>query len=277
MGRLARLCKVVDVVYQCENLGDQSLRVACWLTLGEWKIENATSPSADIPEALQVEVLSCFKRAVSLDDCGYRAWHAWALLNFRIALQISDRHDVIAGGQGNTETIHRQRNHVIAAVKGFVTAINIGTKRFSASVQQDMLNLLTCLFKYGELDGVAKVISHGVAAIPVEAWLGVLPQLLARIHIKTPSVRSVLHPLLIRLGERHPQALMYPLSVLLKSPVAERKNSAESLMNSLKAHSCDLVEEALLVSGELIRVAILWLETWHEGLEDASRMYFGKY
>jgi len=29
-----------------------------------------------------------------------------------------------------------------------------------------------------------------------------------------------------------------------------------------------------MVSSELIRVAILWLETWHEGLEDASRLYF---
>ena len=45
-------------------------------------------------------------------------------------------------------------------------------------------------------------------------------------------------------------------------------------MNTLKEHSSGLVEEALMVSSELIRVAILWLETWHEGLEDASRLYF---
>jgi phosphatidylinositol kinase/protein kinase (PI-3 family) len=30
-------------------------------------------------------------------------------------------------------------------------------------------------------------------------------------------------------------------------------------------------EQALLVSRELIRVAILWHEQWHEGLEEASR------
>jgi FKBP12-rapamycin complex-associated protein len=29
-----------------------------------------------------------------------------------------------------------------------------------------------------------------------------------------------------------------------------------------------------LVSHELIRVAILWHELWHEGLEEASRLYF---
>jgi FKBP12-rapamycin complex-associated protein len=28
------------------------------------------------------------------------------------------------------------------------------------------------------------------------------------------------------------------------------------------------------VSHELIRVAILWHELWHEGLEEASRLYF---
>jgi FKBP12-rapamycin complex-associated protein len=143
-------------------------------------------------------------------------------------------------------------------------------------VQQDLLNLLSCLFRYGSLQDVAHVINDCIGAIAIEAWLGVLPQLLARIHIKDPSVRSVLHPLLIRLGEKHPQALMYPLSVLLKSPVFERKHAAEILMSSMRGHSKELVEEALLVSSELIRVAILWLETWHEGLEDASRLYFGE-
>lgn len=32
--------------------------------------------------------------------------------------------------------------------------------------------------------------------------------------------------------------------------------------------------QAYVVSEELIRVAILWHELWHEGLEEASRLYF---
>lgn len=35
--------------------------------------------------------------------------------------------------------------------------------------------------------------------------------------------------------------------------------------------------QAQLVSKELIRVAILWHESWHEGLEEASRLYFGEH
>jgi len=36
-----------------------------------------------------------------------------------------------------------------------------------------------------------------------------------------------------------------------------------------------LVDQSLLVAEELVRVAILWPEQWHEGLEEASRLYFG--
>ena len=31
------------------------------------------------------------------------------------------------------------------------------------------------------------------------------------------------------------------------------------------------------MSKELIRVAILWHELWHEALEEASRLYFGEH
>jgi FKBP12-rapamycin complex-associated protein len=274
--RLERLCDVVDMVSHCEKQRDKSLSVACWLELSDCKIEDRVSPTATMSSSLQVSVLFALKRAISSPACGYKAWHAWALLNFRLAEQLNEHEEGPTARQRNQSSSNSLGNHVVAAAQGFSNAISLGTKRWSASVQQDMLNLLTCLFKYGELPDVADTINSGMRIITLEAWLGVLPQLLARIHIRKPSVRSVLHPLLTRLGEKHPQALMYPLSVLLKSPVAERKSAAESLMKALQAHSSSLVEEALMVSTELIRVAILWLETWHEGLEDASRLYFGE-
>jgi tetratricopeptide (TPR) repeat protein len=279
MDRMSRLCDIVDMVAHCQGSGTRSLRASCWLELGEWRIEEMTVPGQPLPEDLQVEVLCDFKRAVTMDTQGYRGWHAWALLNFRLAVQMNEREDI----QGTTLSRKRggpsssmQKNHVTTAIRSFVKAISLGTKRWSASVQQDMLNLLTCLFRYGEQSSIAQLVIECVATVAIDTWLGVLPQLLARIHIKSPSIRSVLHPLLVKLGEKHPQALIYPLSVLLKSPVTERKVAAEALMNSLRSHSSALVEEAMMVSSELIRVAILWLETWHEGLEEASRLYFGE-
>jgi serine/threonine-protein kinase mTOR len=275
VSRLERLSRVVDMVSYFREVPDSSLQVQCWLQLGDWKLHRTFVPGVnEIPELLQAEVLTAYKRATVTDQHNYRSWHSWALLNFRIAQQLKSR------DMGSTIPVQSNpkhvRNHIVAGAQGFATAIGLGTKKWSASVQQDLLNLLTCLFKFGTISDVASRINDAIVPIPIDAWLGVLPQLLARIHIMIPSIRSVLHPLLKKLGEKHPQALMYPLSVLLKSPVAERKKSAESLMSSLRQHSRGLVEEALMVSTELIRVAILWLETFHQNLEDASTVYYGE-
>lgn len=260
MSRLTKLCDIIDLVAHCESVQNSTLRVACWLKLGDWKLlDTPLSPGSTLPDNVQVDVLRAYRKATLAKTDDYRALHSWALINFRIAQQGQLSH----------------HENVIAAANSFIKAISLGTKRWSASVQQDMLNLLTCLFKYGNIPVIDVAIKDGLQLISLECWLGCMPQLLARIHIKSPRIRSTLLPLLAKLGAKHPQALMYPLSVLLKSSVIERKAAAESLMNSLKAHSSALVEEALLVSGELIRVAILWLELWHEGLEDASRLYFG--
>lgn len=46
---------------------------------------------------------------------------------------------------------------------------------------------------------------------------------------------------------------------------------------SLPGMSCNEgLGAAVQVSAELIRMAILWHEMWHEALEEASRLYFGE-
>lgn len=275
VSRLERLSKVVDLATSCQENPDKTLQVKCWLQLGDWKLKRASVPGVNrIPERLQAEILTSYKRATMSEEMRYLSWHAWALLNFRIAQQIRNNEESL--DITNQSSSKHLRNHVIAGAQGFANAISLGTKNVSASVQQDLLNLATCLFKFGTISDVATRINDAIKPISIDAWLGVLPQLLARIHIMNNTIRSVLHPLLKKLGEKHPQALMYPLSVLLKSPVSERKNSAESLMSSLKHHSKGLVNEALMVSTELIRVAILWLETFYQNLEDASTLYYGE-
>jgi phosphatidylinositol kinase/protein kinase (PI-3 family) len=46
-----------------------------------------------------------------------------------------------------------------------------------------------------------------------------------------------------RLGRRHPQALVYPLSVALLSPKEDRRVAAEALMATLQQHNATLVSE----------------------------------
>ncbi|KAI7751842.1 hypothetical protein M8C21_030977, partial [Ambrosia artemisiifolia] len=73
------------------------------------------------------------------------------------------------------------------------------------------------------------------------------------------------------------QALMYPLLVACKSISNLRRAAAQEVVDKVRQHSGVLVDQAQLVSEELIRVAILWHERWHEALEEASRLYFGEH
>uniref|UniRef100_A0A0D3G4U2 Serine/threonine-protein kinase TOR n=1 Tax=Oryza barthii TaxID=65489 RepID=A0A0D3G4U2_9ORYZ len=102
-------------------------------------------------------------------------------------------------------------------------------------------------------------------------------QIIARIHSNNKIVRELIQSLLVRIGKDHPQALMYPLLVACKSISILRQRAAQEVVDKIRQHSGGLVDQAQLVSKELIRVAILWHEMWHEALEEASRMYFGEH
>ena len=117
----------------------------------------------------------------------------------------------------------------------------------------------------------------GIDKINLKVWINVIPQLIARIDIKEAMIKQALIDLLERLSQKYPQALIYSLSVSKKSQTKERRESAEAMLNKLKLTQSTLIEQANMVSEELIRAAILLSETWTEAIEDASRVYFGKY
>lgn len=154
--------------------------------------------------------------------------------------------------------------------------VSLGTRRWSSSITQDMLCVLSIWFRFSRVENLISTLEQCLLHVHGDTWLGVLPQLIARIDHPEPSARKLLHGLLSRLGTKHAQVLVYPLSVALKSPIEERQSVAENLMNSLRQHAPALIDQFLTVSNELVRVAILWAEEWHECLEEASRQYYGE-
>ena len=164
---------------------------------------------------------------------------------------------------------------LVCAFEGFINAIPLGRRKNSASVLQDMLCLINLWFKFGNRSDVNGILTSGLSKINWDAWLGVVPQLIARIQVSDSKIQLLLQDLLTRLGLKHPQALVYPLSVALKSPRVDRREAAKSLMLKIKAENRAIVAQALLVSTELIKVCNLRHEMCHGGLEEASRLYFG--
>ena len=165
------------------------------------------------------------------------------------------------------------QRHVVPSIKGFFHSIALST----ASSLQDTLRLLTLWFKFGGISEAAKAMTDGFNMVKIDKWLEVIPQLISRIHQPNEVVSRSLFGLLTDLGKAHPQALVYPLAVAVTSESVNRQRAALSIIDQMRLHSPVLVDQSELVSHELIRVAVLWHEQWYEGLEDASRLFFGEH
>ena len=236
------------------------LLARCNLKIGEWNniLREDSLQGGEVPS----ETLQSYLAATHYDRNWYKAWHAWAFANFEVV----SYHEKI---QENIP-INILIQHIVPSVQGFFRSISLSI----GNSLQDTLRLLTLWFKYGYQQDVNSAIAEGFSTVTIDTWLEVIPQLIARIHAPSPLVRRLIHQLLADVGKEHPQALVYSLTVASKSQSATRKISALAILDKMRTHSAELVEQALLVSQELIRVAILWHEMWHEGLEEASKLYF---
>eukprot|EP00605_Chrysophyceae_sp_TOSAG23-4_P001470 GSChrysophyteH1.ASY1.ANO1.1606.1 assembled CDS len=254
-----------DLIKKLSQTTHNDVLLECLLKLGEWKL-SLVEPGIVIDKSTRRDVLALYGRATMVEPQSYRAWHQWGLSNYRAIEEATNR------GSSDPKVVAPL---AVNATKGLLRAISLGVHQWTSSITQDMLCVLSIWFRFGRLPDVCAALESGLSSVHLDNWLGVLPQLIARIDHPDPTSRGLLHSLLKRLGTRHSQALVYPLAVALKSPKEERKEAADVLMQSIRQHSVKIIDQALMVSQELVRVAILWQEEWHESLEEASRQYFG--
>jgi len=222
------------------------------------------------------QISSYFLKATELSRSWHKAWHSWAIINFeaiehykQMESEVNPLNKSNAGDRTSKTKQRIIKQHLQNAAKGFVKSIALSPGKNL----QDTLRLLTLFFQYPT--EVSYQFMEGLDTLNVDLWLQVIPQIIARIQSNLDEISKPLQNLLTRIGQAHPQALVYPISVAATSHMEERKHAARGLMNNMKKHNAALVDQADLVATELIRVAILWPEMWHEGLEDASRLYFG--
>ncbi|KAF6026864.1 TOR [Bugula neritina] len=255
---------------QCRSEG-RSLLSKCYVMLGSWTEITYGYTTEKLPE-----ILGHYREACNRDSKWYKAWHAFAYTNFEAVLlyksvsqEAGEPHNPVSSG-GSSREVDIVR-FCVDAIEGFFRSISLS----DGNSLQDTLRLLTLWFDYGEEGRVYDSLVKGLDLIKIENWLQVIPQLIARIDTNRQRVGKLIHKLLCDISKHHPQALIYPLTVAAKSNVTQRRDAALKILDSMKEHSPKLVRQAMLVSEELIRVAILWHELWHEGLEEASRLYFG--
>lgn len=262
---------------QEESLNNDPLLATCYHKLGQWqRQEFKDNPSTDSEiisnEKIITEVLESFNNATHYDPSWYKAWHAWAFMSYEAVSYFERNRKYDNDPEAQQEEYDNLINHVNNAITGFFNSIGL----CETSNLQDTLRLLTLWFKYGGDKEIAETIRNGVEQIHIDTWVQVIPQLIARIQIADPYLRSSIHDILLRVGRSHSQALVFPLTVASHNSDDSRRMAAELLMNKICEHSAELVEQARLVSKELIRVAVLFSELWVEGLDEAGRHYTDK-
>ncbi|KAJ7759255.1 phosphatidylinositol 3-kinase [Mycena metata] len=236
------------------------LLARCYFKLGEWEAELRPEwPS----QHHYAELLHSYLLATHYDGEWYKAWHTWALANFKVI-------NVLKSQDQTMDPNNQLAAHAVQAITGFFRSISLR----NTEALQDTLRLLTLWFEFGAHEDVSQAINNGFRIVEVDTWLDVIPQIIARIQTPFSNIRRDIDNILLDVGKNHPQALIYPLVVASQSSSKTRQSAAYAIMNVMKEHSRNIVEQAEVVSVELIRVAILWHERWHEGLEEASRLYF---
>ncbi|KAK4336720.1 hypothetical protein RND71_043564 [Anisodus tanguticus] len=255
---------------------DELLRLTSksFYKLGHWQ-EYLNETSGELKD---YSMVNYFKLATKWSPDWYKAWNSFALSNYKAISVNSNRHQFNSTSESDTSGslyVNLKSSKIVeysvSGIKGFFKSISLS----HGSSLQNTLRLLTILFEKGHEKEVANAFNDCLKSVPIETWLQVIPQLIARIDIPKLFVCKIIQQLLIDVSKCHPQAIIYSLTVAQKSSVKSRNQAANNILKTMSEHSSLLVSQALLVSDELIRVSILWHELWHEGLEEASRLYFG--
>lgn len=251
-----------------DNEEQARLLARCHLKLGSW-----CEALQEINELSIPEILRNYAAATILAPEWYKACHAWACMNFETVLFYKQQDNIsessVAGGSGEKKVSRADfiNTHTIPAIEGFFKSISLS----NGSALQDTLRLLTLWFDHGHHPAIYDALFEGIRQIDIKIWLQVIPQLIARIDSPRSLVAKLVHILLIDIGKIHPQALVYPLTVATKSSFVTRKTAANYILKTMCAHSQNLVNEAAVISEELIKVAILWHEQIFIALDEASR------
>lgn len=260
---ISKLAEYVDQIKQ--DGGASALLVAKSMRLyGKWlrrfNDSGVTRENFD-------SVVKSFGAAILYDPKNIHSWHLWAQSAFEAASLLESRASL-------TEKAQIPKLLSIA-VKGLIQSISLGWLLSPKTILQDTLRFITILFKHASNQELHTLIATGIQNLPTEIWLDVIPQIIARIHAPNPHVRRLVHQILLSLSKIHPQTLLFSLTIASTSSNATRKAAALLLIDRIRADHPQLVDQVLLITNELIRVSVSWGEIWLEGLEEASKRFFG--
>jgi FKBP12-rapamycin complex-associated protein len=267
-GKSAAALELLPRLAQYLTGSEPSVLAQCHTLLAQWTM-NENTDWLQSPQ-LCSRIRGALRQSTTVDPQSSSSWHTWALVNQSLAKTKGCDRTLLDTYSGE-------------AINGFVQTIKL---QGGKGVVQDVLGFLSMWFTYGSSTVVSTAVKEAIDTIPIITWLDVIPQIIARLYTDQPSITEQVHQLLLKLGTAHPQALLFPLNlsvhetfgVVITKDMEERAKAAHSILESIKARipiasAMSVVDEARLVSKELIRIAILFVDQARTLVEAAHDDY----
>ncbi|KAF8372439.1 let-363, partial [Pristionchus pacificus] len=243
-------------------------------------VNNSTTRLTPVSEDSRetAKIIKFYTKATEYDPKWHKGWHRLATAYFNALSREKERekNNMIAQGVpvNFTSPLHHLQSPQITpfateAVKAFTRALQLA----EGSRLEDTLRLLALWFEYGDRDEVYAQLEECARTLPLNMWLEVTPQLMARLDSVNKRA-GLLHQIVIEVAKKYPHSMVYALTAASKSSNETRGKNATCMLGHLREVHPKIVDEAKMVSHELIKCAILWHEQCHECLDEASRLYF---
>ncbi|CCW64462.1 unnamed protein product [Phytomonas sp. EM1] len=169
------------------------------LKLGTWK-QDLHADCFWMKEYCEAE-LAHFHEAIRAMPHSYEAWHSWGLMNYRIQQR---EHRFTLG------ELHR---FVEAAHQGFVAAIC--RCKSPSEALPGIMRLLQLWVIHSGVAFLKEMVADSISRIPVDHWVQSIPQLIGYLGNECHDVREMISMILKSLCGKHPQAVVFPLLVVL--------------------------------------------------------------
>ena len=255
--------KKIITEYSLDDVSDK-IKSKVYGSFAIFSIHNLDIAKANSEDKLK-SILQYLELSTKYNHKNYKSWHCYALLNYQFFEHLSQSSQQNCSPTAIT--------YAINAVTGFTNSICIGGRNIS-KILQDLLRLLDLWFRTGSLSTMPSVIQKSFSSIDIDSFLLVIPQLLARIDIRDKIINTAMHELLLKIGNTHPRALIYPLIVMHKSRSKTRKNAAGNILQQMKQEHSQLAKECEMFVDEFNRCALLLHEEWYESIEEGAKLYF---
>lgn len=192
-----------------------------------------------------VKTIDLFEKACQLLPNDYRNWAQFALA---ASSAFNENNDL----------------YVAKAMQGFLKA----AKLLQTNNLEFLLLLFSLFFRYGcktqSLDLPEELIN-----LNPEIIQQILPQIVCQINHNEPTVRNVVHQILIRFSKQHFQALVFSLHLLVESTDKMKSSIALDLFFKLSQEHPQIASEAKMMVDGFLKSSITPYEKWMETLDIA--------